>query len=115
MQAVYKEVQKRLETKPMGLGAGFPRTLAEQITLLKSKMASKEFSHAERETGFALTGKHTRVECTSCHTAPLREARQETTRQCVACHKKDDVHRGRRPDCASCHTTNRWSEIVRRR
>ena len=29
---------------------------------------------------------------------------------CIACHKGDDIHRGRRPACAQCHTTNRFSE-----
>lgn len=110
------ELQRRIdESPPMGLGGAKPRTLVEQIALFKSKQKASQFSHSTAETNFALTGKHTKVECNACHTKPLRETAQSAPRQCIACHKKDDVHRGRRNDCANCHTTNRWSEIIRRR
>jgi hypothetical protein len=95
----------------MGLGAGGARTLAEQIELMKARRAAGAFAHAEVETGFALTGRHARLDCTTCHKAPLREARQPNPRQCIDCHRGDDVHHGRRPACADCHTANRWSEI----
>ncbi len=98
----------------MGLGGAKPRTLAEQLADLKAKKIARQFAHSDAETGFALTGKHQKVDCANCHKVPLKEARSTSPRQCLDCHKKDDVHRGRRPDCASCHTTNRWSEIKRR-
>jgi len=101
----------------LGTGLGGPglRTLAEQIHHLKARMAAQQFAHNEMETGFALNGKHLKAECTSCHTAPLREVRQIVARACASCHKKDDVHKGRRPQCVDCHTTNRWTQILRRK
>lgn len=114
MADVYAELQKRTGTETMKLGGAEPRTLTEQLATLKARFKAKTFLHSLEETGFALTGKHVAVDCASCHQKPLREARSDTPRTCVACHRKDDVHRGRRPDCARCHTTNRWSEIVRR-
>ena len=108
-----RELERAIESPPMALGR--PRDLAEQIVALKAKMARREFSHSDAETGFALTAKHKRVDCASCHKAPLKEVRSASPRQCIDCHREDDVHRGRRPDCAKCHTTNRWSEIIRRR
>mgnify|MGYP003392361896 CR=1 FL=1 len=101
----------------LGTGLGGPglRTLAEQIQHMKARMAAQQFAHSELETGFALTGKHLKAECTSCHTAPLREVRQIVARACASCHKKDDVHKGRRPQCVDCHTTNRWTQILRRK
>jgi Cytochrome c7 and related cytochrome c len=115
IESVYTELQKRDASVQMALGGAKPRTLADQIVTLKALRESKQFSHSETETGFPLTGKHLKVECTSCHTAPLRETAQPERRACIDCHKKDDVHSGRRPDCAQCHTTNRWTQIVRRR
>ena len=115
LKQVYSELQRKTETAPMGLGAPKPRTLAEQIATLKAKQKAGEFAHSNMETGFALTGKHLKADCADCHTAPLKETRQASVRQCIACHKSDDVHRGRRPDCAQCHTTNRWSERIRKR
>ncbi len=115
MKQLYSELQRKTETAPMGLGAPKPRTLAEQIATLKAKQKAGEFAHSITETGFALTGKHLKADCADCHTAPLKDVRQATVRQCIACHKSDDVHRGRRPDCAQCHTTKRWSEIIRKR
>jgi hypothetical protein len=115
IEAVYAELQRREGAQPMALGGAKPRTLEDQIAALKSLRDNKQFFHSESETGFPLTGKHLKVECASCHTAPLRETRQPEPRACVNCHKNDDVHSGRRPDCAQCHTTNRWNQIVRRR
>ena len=96
---------RRLTEPPMGLGGARDTTLTERIRELKAQ----RFDHAR--TRFPLTGKHVRVACESCHVKSL----EGTPRDCVACHREDDIHRGRRPDCARCHTTNRWSEIVRRR
>ncbi len=115
MKAVYSELQRRTDTQPMGLGGAKPRTLFEQITELKARQKAGQFAHAQAETGFALTGKHVKVDCVDCHQKPLTETPSSNPRQCIACHKADDIHRGRRPDCANCHTTNRWSQIIRRK
>jgi Cytochrome c7 and related cytochrome c len=111
----------------MGLGLAKMRTLPEQIASLKRLKQLNEFTHSEMETGFLLAGKHLKAECTSCHTEAFVETGHETgqktgqktghktPRKCVDCHKTDDVHKGRQPDCAQCHTANRWSQILRRK
>ena len=101
---VFSELGKRFDGPPMALGASKGLPLAARIAQLKAE----RFDHGR--TKFPLTGKHVKVACEKCHTKSL----EDTPRQCVACHKKDDVHRGRRNDCAQCHTTNRWTEIIRR-
>ncbi len=103
-----------VQAQRMGLG-GKPRTLVEQIVAYKALKQAGRFSHSDAETAFALSGKHVKLDCASCHTAPLREGRPAKARACIDCHKEDDVHRGRRPNCAQCHTPNTWGEIIRRR
>lgn len=115
MSTVYAELQRRTGEAPMALGGVKLRPLAEQIALFKARQKTGAFSHNDAQTGFALTGKHTGVECATCHTKPLRETRQSDQRTCVACHQTDDVHRGRRPDCGRCHTPSRWGDIIRRK
>jgi hypothetical protein len=109
---------RRLEPPTMALG-GNPgafkaSSLDETFAAFKAKQQAGEFSHSEGETGFALMGKHLKTECASCHNAPLPVSRQNTAaRSCLSCHEKDDNHSGRRPDCARCHTTNRWKQRIR--
>jgi hypothetical protein len=140
---VYTELQRRMEAPvmvpaadpKMGLGAVRTRSPAEQIAAFKTLIDAGQFAHRETETGFGLTGKHLKVDCTSCHTALLREVRQFSSgqsssaqssrvqfnprqtnpRECISCHASDDIHNGRRPACVQCHTTNRWAQILRRR
>ena len=63
-------------------------------------------------TGVALTGAHSTVECTTCHTAGYTN----TVSACVACHR-DDYDRTTNPnhaassfptECASCHSSSAW-------
>ena len=111
-RALYAELERRSETPMMSLGVK-GRSLRDQIALLKARMQTGEFAHSEAETGFALTGKHAKADCMSCHQKPLRETRVQTARQCIDCHRQDDVHRGRRPDCAKCHQPTRWIQILK--
>ena len=101
---LYGELEK-LTGDRMALGAGRDLPLPVRIKALKEQ----RFDHGK--TKFPLTGKHVRADCADCHKTKL----EGTARDCVACHRQDDVHRGRRPDCARCHTTNNWHQIVRRR
>lgn len=103
--AAVAELKRRNGAAPQRVGDLNGLTLAARIAELKDS----GFDHAR--TKFPLTGGHKRVACETCHIKTLID----TPRDCIACHKKDDAHRGRRPDCAACHTTNRWSEITRRR
>ena len=57
---------------------------------------------------FQLTGKHTTVECKSCHTSGYRG----TPMNCFACHQKDDQHKGQfGKDCADCHNASGWKDV----
>jgi len=65
------------------------------------------FDHAQ--TGFALTGGHSEVACEDCH----REGTQKpVSARCVACHRKDDVHRGGfSTRCERCHGAEDWGQV----
>ncbi len=65
------------------------------------------FDH-ERETKYALKGKHSSTKCDDCHKAPLYSKPALKT-ECIACHKKDDKHKGRYSDkCENCHNEKEW-------
>ena len=62
-----------------------------------------QFDHL-KESGFALSGAHARLQCNTCHKRPAGEAK--LGRDCMSCHSTDDVHLGqfgRR--CETCHST----------
>jgi hypothetical protein len=68
-----------------------------------------EFDHTE-ETGYALTGGHRSVECSSCHVEP---GYQNTPTECLGCHREDDSHNGLNgSDCAFCHVSAAWTETT---
>ncbi len=61
---------------------------------------TKRFDHLA-ETGFALDGKHTGLECLKCH---KKRSFLDVDARCSSCHK--DAHAGKLgPDCANCHAT----------
>jgi hypothetical protein len=65
------------------------------------------FNH-DVATKFKLLGKHQRVKCISCHTAPLF-TKAKTPTACIGCHRKDDVHKGGLgTNCATCHNEEKW-------
>jgi len=66
-----------------------------------------DFDH-DRETDFALKGKHRDVRCEACHINPVKD--RKTDSECVACHRSDDAHHGNYgKKCDSCHTVDGWS------
>ncbi len=68
------------------------------------------FDHGT-QTRFALTGKHQDLVCSACHARPGDPAKLGN--QCVDCHRRHDVHRGGfGDDCARCHTTGSFKEIL---
>ncbi len=67
----------------------------------------KKFDH--RQTDYLLKGKHVETECNKCH-LPGKKYRN-TQAMCIACHKKDDEHKGKLgTKCADCHTEDSWKE-----
>lgn len=73
----------------------------------------QKFDHST--TNFALHGAHGKVECAKCHLPPTSADAKPyriAVRTCVACHKKDDKHKGSLgPQCADCHTDVSWKEV----
>lgn len=67
----------------------------------------QRFDHDQ--TDYRLTGKHQKVECRSCHTPGRKYS--EAPQTCVACHKKDDTHKGGLGTaCADCHSDTGWKD-----
>jgi hypothetical protein len=63
------------------------------------------------KTKFPLRGSHIAPPCEACHKS---ERFADTSRECVACHRKDDVHKGRfGARCESCHDDRKWKPAAR--
>ena len=68
------------------------------------------FDHT-RDTKWPLLGKHAKVGCHVCHTAPV--ATQKLGTECISCHKASDVHLGSLgTGCDQCHTPEGWRAHV---
>jgi hypothetical protein len=66
----------------------------------------KETRFDHDKTRFALLGKHREVKCDSCH---KDEKYKNTPAACLACHQKNDVHKGQQGEkCETCHTADNW-------
>lgn len=66
------------------------------------------FDH-EAVTAYPLTGGHVGLACVGCH---IDELYENTSDQCVACHRDDDTHEGDNGgECQSCHTTEDWADL----
>lgn len=73
----------------------------------ETRWKEARFDHAT--TRFPLTGKHDVIKCVDCH---KDDKYKEVPRACLACHKKDDRHKGQFGDkCETCHTTKDWKGI----
>lgn len=84
--------------------------------------AAAKFDH--RKAGWTLEGKHTDTKCEACHATKYRVGEAATLsarksnagwvgleRDCVSCHKTDDVHDGALDaSCESCHDAARWDK-----
>lgn len=65
------------------------------------------FDH--ERTKFPLKDAHAKVKCQACHTG---ERYKDLATQCVACHRIQDVHKGRYgAKCESCHAPRKWTEV----
>lgn len=70
---------------------------------------SATFDHAT--TRFPLLGAHAAATCASCHGAG--QTNRRPAHQCTDCHARQDVHKGGNgTDCAACHTSRTWKQIV---
>lgn len=67
------------------------------------------FQH-DRDTKYALRGKHRTAKCESCHAAAAPIVPKLGT-TCISCHRADDKHNGTLGTaCADCHTEKIWTE-----
>lgn len=67
----------------------------------------KQFDHTL--TDYPLKGKHTETECGKCHQSGSKHREAQST--CIACHKKDDAHKGKLgTKCTECHTEIDWKQ-----
>jgi len=65
------------------------------------------FDHGK--TDFQLKGRHTVLNCQSCH-KPEKKYR-DASETCFGCHEKEDVHKGELgEECESCHVSSGWNE-----
>lgn len=64
------------------------------------------FDHAK--THFPLEGKHVDTACKDCHKSLVFKEAPST---CIACHRKDDKHKGSLGDaCQQCHGERNWKQ-----
>ncbi len=68
----------------------------------------KEARFDHNQSRFPLRGKHDDIECKACHKSPIF---RDTPMTCIACHKKDDKHKGSLGDkCGDCHGERNWKD-----
>lgn len=73
----------------------------------ESNWKEAKFDHST--TRFKLTGKHADAKCNTCH---KNNAYKDTPMACIACHRKEDKHKGRYGEkCETCHGTRDWKTI----
>ncbi len=71
---------------------------------------SSTFDH-NRETKFRFKGRHARLACESCHKKAVAKTKPKSA--CIACHRKDDHHKGKfGRKCATCHTDREWTRVI---
>ncbi len=95
---------------PNHVTAGFPTQC--EICHTTTNWTSATFNHAS--TGWALTGAHTGLQCSQCHTGGNYSL---TNTACVACHLADytgtnnpnHAQAGFPQQCDVCHSTTAWS------
>ncbi|MBS0419514.1 MAG: hypothetical protein JSR66_17520 [Proteobacteria bacterium] len=65
-----------------------------------------KFDHA-KETGFALLGAHSQIDCQDCHRSG--NLQEQIPKDCFGCHQGQDAHATRfGQDCGQCHGNEDW-------
>ena len=77
---------------------------------------SKSTFNHNRDTKFTLADKHKDIACLSCHEEGTHRKNLQVVnvpnRQCVDCHKSDDIHKTRLgTKCQNCHQSAGWKPI----
>jgi hypothetical protein len=72
----------------------------------ESSWKKARFDHSK--TKFKLKGKHKEATCAACHP---NQKFKKTPKECLSCHRLDDVHRGSYgKKCGDCHTPRDWKK-----
>jgi len=83
--------------------------LGEECSNCHEERQWREAKFDHDKTEFPLLGKHNEVSCELCHAGQRYE---KTPKDCNACHRVQDVHRGRNGDsCEKCHAPEGWKNI----
>jgi hypothetical protein len=108
--AATASAQNALPSNPHGtLPKGADCSDCHTATNWKTVHASTRFNH-NRDTRFALTGKHVNVPCASCHLDQRFDQPKIAATQCASCHA--DVHRGNLlGECVRCHNTSSFRDV----
>ncbi len=85
-------------------------TLGDQCGDCHGERNWKEHRFDHDKTKFVLLGKHREVKCDDCH----KDMKYKNTPSaCLACHKKDDVHKGQQSEkCEVCHDASNWKRTT---
>ncbi|MBI5407382.1 MAG: hypothetical protein HZA18_06785 [Nitrospirae bacterium] len=77
----------------------------ERCHNIKGWKEIEKFNH-DRDSKYALTGKHIETQCDKCHVK--NRYRVDKFEECRTCHK--DPHKDK-PACKECHTTESWKKV----
>lgn len=87
-------------------------TLGQKCEACHDEGDWKKSKFVHEKTKFALLYRHAKVKCVECHRNPAHFAK--TPRECLACHRKDDVHKSALGEkCETCHNEQGWKEPAR--
>ena len=83
-------------------------TLGEACGNCHTERNWKETRFDHGKTRFPLRGRHDAIECKSCHKSAVFK---DAPAACVACHRRDDRHKGALGEsCGDCHTERNWKD-----
>lgn len=127
--ACHQELDRRIQAKK-----GYHATLSghdcvechkehhgRSFSIVRFKQS--DYDHT-KNSGFLLDGKHSQLQCASCHKPQFITAADVRSNaalmkgttylglspSCMGCH--EDVHRGQfDPNCRKCHTTEKWKPV----
>ncbi len=73
------------------------------------KLDAMTFQH--ELTDYLLRGRHQAAKCEACHRPGVKFRKAPS--ECVACHRKDDMHKGNLGSaCESCHNERSWTKVT---
>jgi hypothetical protein len=83
-------------------------TLGNECSRCHVERDWKEARFDHDKSRFPLHGKHADVACKTCHKSPVFK---NTPMTCIACHRKQDKHKGALGElCGDCHVERNWKD-----